>query len=88
MLCTSPCFAILSPLNQSLEEIQSIVQCKDLQKYIPQDQPIMQIHHIPTGYVLITDRTQVVVEIQYLPNERPGRQQFKLVFHEPGSAAY
>jgi hypothetical protein len=82
-LLASPCFAILSPLNQSLEEIQSIVQSTDLQKYIPQDQAIVEIQRNANGYVLKTEKMQMIVEIQYLPIERPGRQQFKLVFQHP-----
>lgn len=83
ILCTAPCFALLSPLNQGLEEIQSIVQSTELQKYLPQDQPIGEIHREGNGYLLKTDKLQMLVEIQYIPIERPGRQQFKLLFHSP-----
>jgi hypothetical protein len=85
LLSSQPCFALLSPLNQSLEEIQSIVQSNEIQKYLPQDEPIMTIHRAGNGYLLTTASLQMLVEIQYMPNERPGRQQFKFNFREPTS---
>jgi len=82
LLCTQPGFALLSPLNQSIEEIQSIVQNTELQKRFPQDQPLMEIQRSGNGYLLTNGTLQMFVEIQYIPIERPGRQQYKLVFHE------
>jgi hypothetical protein len=82
-LYSHPGFAILSPLNQSIEEIQSIVQNTELQKYFPQDQPIIEVQRSNNGYLLRTRKLQMSVEIEYVPATRPGRQQFKIVFHEP-----
>ncbi len=81
LLCSSPCFALLSPLNQSMEEIQSIVQNTELQKHLPQGEQILEIQRSGNGYILKTNRLEMFVEIQYLPIERPGRQQYKLIFN-------
>lgn len=85
LLCfiTQPAFALLSPLNQSLEEINAIVQSSDIEKRIPQNQSIQQIHRTSNGYLLRTNELQMQVNIQYLPSTYPGRQQFSLVFHAP-----
>lgn len=82
-VCTGPCFALLSPLNQSLEEIKTIVTSHELQNYLAQDQPIKHIERTECGYLLKTDKTQLMVEIQYIPSSYPGRQQFRLNFQEP-----
>ena len=80
--CTQPAYALLSPLNQSLEEVRAIVQSSELEKYLPQSMPIIEIRHTEKGYLLITQKLQVWVEIEYLPSSYPGRQQFKLNFHQ------
>jgi hypothetical protein len=85
ILLTHPGFALLSPLNQSLEEIQTILQNAELQKHFPQEQGLINIQHTANGYLLKTAKLQMLVDIQYIPIERPGRQQFKLVFHPPTS---
>ena len=82
ILCAQPCFALLSPLNQSIEEIQSLLQNPELQQHFPQDQPLLSIHRSSNGYLLSTLNMQMFVEIQYIPADRPGKQQYKLIFHD------
>ncbi len=82
-LLSHPAYALLSPLNQSLEEIQSIIQGTELQKYIPQQQAITEIKRFGNGYLISTREVQMLVEIQYLPIERPGKQQFRIIYNEP-----
>lgn len=85
VLCViaQPAFALLSPLNQSLEEINAIVHSSDIETRIPQGQAITKIERHGNGYLLTTDEMQMRVDIQYLPSTYPGRQKFSLVFHAP-----
>ncbi|MFC2049369.1 hypothetical protein ACFLR2_01695 [Chlamydiota bacterium] len=83
LLCSQPVFAILSPLNQSLEEITTLVHSAEIGKKIPQGQPILQIQRTQDGYLLYTKELQMQVDLQYLPSTYPGKQQFSLVFHTP-----
>ena len=85
ILCfaAQPAFALLSPLNQSLEEISAIVHSSEIEKKIPQGQAISQIEREGNGYLLRAGGMQMRVDIQYLPSTYPGRQKFSLVFHPP-----
>lgn len=80
---TLPACALLSPLNQSLEEISAIVHSSEIEKKIPQGQPITHIERQGEGYLLKAGDVQMRVDIQYLPSQYPGRQKFSLVFHAP-----
>ena len=82
-LSTSTAYALLSPLNQSLEEIEAIIQNAELQKCLPQGQALKSIRRTGNGYLLTTDEIQLMAEIRYIPTERPGRQQFKVTFQDP-----
>ncbi len=88
LLCViaQPAFALLSPLNQSLEEISAIVHSSEIEKKIPQGQAITQIERHGNGYLLTAGEMQMRVDIQYLPSTYPGRQKFSLVFHAPTQA--
>ena len=93
--CAWPCYALLSPLNQSIEEIQTILQDPHMQKYFSQSHPLLEICRIHNeaeevnktqkGYLLLTDQLELRVEIIDTPSKEhlPGRQQFKVLFHEP-----
>ena len=85
LLCViaQPAFALLSPLNQSLEEIGAIVHSSEIEKKIPQGSAITQIERHGNGYLLTAGDVQMRVDIQYLPSTYPGRQKFSLVFHAP-----
>lgn len=80
---TSPCFAILSPLNQSAEEIRFILESHEFQNSLPQGEAIETIERTKNGYLIKTQQRQLEVEIQYFPGQRPGRQPFKLNFQNP-----
>ena len=82
-LSVQPCYALLSPFNQSIEEIQSILQSTQLQNYFPQSESIVDIRRTEKGYILYSQTVQMLVEIVYTPTQRPGKQQYKVVFHEP-----
>lgn len=83
LLLAQPTFALLSPLNQSIEEIHTLIVSKELQNYLPQSEGLQEVLRIDNGYLLKTATLQMVVEIIYLPMQRPGAQAYKFVFHEP-----
>jgi hypothetical protein len=79
----STAYSILPPLYQSLEEIRAITQNQELQNYLPEGMPILEIKKVQTGYLLTTRDLQLFVEIKYLPATGLGPQQFKMIFHQP-----
>lgn len=83
IMLTAPCFAILSPLNQSAEEINMILKSHDLQNSLPQGESIQSIERLENGYIVKTQRQQVEITVQYFPAKAPGKQPFILKFHPP-----
>ncbi len=75
----------LSPLDRSSKEISDIVRNPQLRRMLPPTEVILDIRRIPSGYVLTTNRFQVIVDVIYGPSARGGEQQeeVNLEFHEP-----
>lgn len=83
LLLAQPAFALLSPLNQSVAELQDIVDSDDLTKKLPTSQKIESITAVDNGYIIHTQEYQMLIEVQYQPQNRPGPVHFQLIFHEP-----
>jgi hypothetical protein len=77
----SPTFALLSPLAQSVREIDTIVSSKELSQFFAQNDTITEIKHEGDCYLLKTEDKQIVVEVVYVETQRVGPKEFKLVFH-------
>lgn len=80
-MMSSPVFAILSPIHQSVKEIDAILWSRELSQHFNQADTIQEIKRVDNGYVVITEDKQMMVEVIYIPSQRVGPQEFKLVFH-------
>jgi hypothetical protein len=82
VLCsTTPGFALMSPLNQSIKEINEILTSRELSQYFHQNDKILEIKLEGENYILKTADKQMLVEVIDVPPQRIGPRQFKLVFH-------
>jgi len=83
LLSFSPAYGILSPLNQSITEIEAILKSPDLNQTLPQSDSIQTINRVEKGYVVITNEYQMLVEMHYGEHNHIGPQTFNLIFHHP-----
>ena len=75
-------FAVLSPLAQSIREMQQLVQSREIQK-IPNSEVIEEIVRTDTGFVILTENYQIVVDRTYRDRSFLGPKQVELYFHTP-----
>jgi hypothetical protein len=83
LIAPSPLIAVLSPLYESITEIEALLQ--QLPDHLGSEQALLEIVRTPGGYLVLTRDYQVVIDLNYLPQTRPGPQQFQLLFHTPVS---
>ncbi|MCB1181619.1 MAG: hypothetical protein KDK55_06340 [Chlamydiia bacterium] len=86
VLCLGCCtfgFGLLSPLSQSVREIEAILKNHDLHRELLQSETILDIRRLDNSYIIITNQHQMVVDILYLPAKGPGPQKFELKFNTP-----
>jgi len=76
----SPAFAVLSPLDQSLRELKTILDSEELRQNLQTSEAIQDVWHVGNRYIITTENRQMVVEVHYLKQNRPGRQEFELQF--------
>ena len=72
----------LPPFYQSLKEIDTILSDDRLSKEIGSAEPITNIKKVKTGYIIATVNYQVKVDVNYLPQQRPGPAKFDLKFND------
>jgi hypothetical protein len=79
-------FAI-SPLDRSIHEITDIIRSSELRRMLPPMETIIDIQRVPRGYVITTNRFQVIVDVLYGPRgaqatgEEGGTPTYN--YHEP-----
>ena len=81
LLCSNVVFAALPPLAQSSREIHAILESSKTYELLGGAEPIEEILHNKSGYLLITTRQQLQVDIHYLPSDKMGPTPFKLEFY-------
>lgn len=80
-LCTS-LSAALSPLNQSVKEVQEIISSKKFEKAFTQEDPIESIVHLENGYLISTKTQELMVEVEYDNSPHIGPIKYRLIFQE------
>jgi len=83
LLAGTSLFAALSPLNESIVEIGSILKDPRLTDSLPTTETLQEIIRAENGYLIISDNYQMAVDIAYQAATQPGPQKFKLTFHSP-----
>ncbi len=74
-------FADYSKNVQMGTEIQAIMCSAELSQRLDGEQP-RSVEKISHGYLVITDQSQVVIDVVYLPNNERLEKPYKLRFHD------
>ena len=82
-LTTQSAFALLSPLDQNLQEFKAILENPELKQYLKTSEVIEYICHQECLYLISTNEQDMFVEVEYQPTDRLGPKQFNLIFHKP-----
>lgn len=72
--------AALPPLFQGMREIKAIFDDPDTLKYLDSGDVITDIKKTETGYLITTNKKEVLVEIVYESSSVPGPVKFHLRF--------
>lgn len=78
-------FALLSPLSQSVAEMNAILKNEKLQQSLHPSESILEMIKEHDSYLIITDQNALRVEVIYHPKPILGAKDFTLIFHEPTS---
>lgn len=78
---TLPAFALLSPFQQSVIELKTLLDSPDLTQNLPSTEWIKDIRRLENSFILVTTNHRMVVDVIYLPRQGPGPQKFKLYFN-------
>ena len=76
-------FALLPPFAQSCQEIETILKAPETANLLGEADPIEQIVSTENGYLIVTKKQELLVDVQYIKSGKIGPQQFKLKFHTP-----
>lgn len=79
---TSPISALLPPYYQSVAEIKMILEDKTLADKLGSGEQIILIKKIREGYLVLTTRQKVKVDVVFEKQEMPGPAKFHLVVHD------
>ena len=73
-------FAALPPFYQSSKEIKAILNSPDLHEKLGSGQYILDIIKTRSGWMIITPKYRLPIEVKYIPQERIGPAEFELEF--------
>jgi hypothetical protein len=83
LLTSASTFAALPPLAESAREIQAILSAQEGYDLLGGADPIEQIIRTPSGYLIITSRKEMKVDVNYAQSGKIGPAEFTLKFHPP-----
>lgn len=76
-------FALLSPLVQSLTEMEAILKDPRTSEKMREGSPIIQMLRKKKGYLLVSQDQQMYVKVEYSSRDTIGPKSFELIFHDP-----
>lgn len=74
---------ILPPLYEGIRELKEILNDQRLTTLLQSGDVIEEIKKTDVGYLIITNKQQLAVDVAYQPVSHPGPSQYKLIFHTP-----
>ena len=72
--------AALPPFAEDTRTLDAIMHCEEIHQYIPFGDCLQEIAKTEGGYILTTNKRQVLVLIHYLPSNCLGPRDFTLEF--------
>ena len=84
IITSSVGFAALPPFYQSAKELKDLLSDQRLAEKIGSGQMIQDIIRTEKGYLIVTPRVRLDVEVHYYPPKYGvGPSQYEFYFHEP-----
>ena len=80
-LFSTPLSAALPPVWQGIAEVKAIVSDPTLDKYLDSADILEGIYHTEEGWIIKTNRDELLVEVVPTPQSMPGPMHFELKFH-------
>lgn len=81
-LCSTPAFALLAPLHQSIREFDAVVTSKELPNYLDPNDKLVDIKREGDTFTVVTENKEVIIDLTYTPTTRVGPKEFTLKFRE------
>jgi hypothetical protein len=81
LLLSSSCYGALPPAWEGVREIRLILEDKQLNRYLESGDVIESISKTEKGWAIHTNHGTIEVEVQRLPQNMPGPEQFELKFN-------
>ncbi|MCE5316011.1 MAG: hypothetical protein LLG04_01430 [Parachlamydia sp.] len=75
--------ALLPPLFSGRDELKALVNDKQFTEKFDSGDAIIAIYRIKTGFIVLTNKHKMFVDIVQDKSAKPGPAQFRLVFHDP-----
>lgn len=83
LLLVTPVWGLLPPLAQSVRELEAILEDPRLYDLLGSGEVIQEILKNSEGYLVLTRRYALRVELVYTPQKRIGPAAFELYFSDP-----
>ena len=75
--------AVLPPFYTSLNEYKALLSDERLSEYLESSEPIREIKREEQGFIIVTSKHSLKVEVNYESQDRPGPGKFNLFFYTP-----
>jgi|694.fasta_scaffold70349_2 hypothetical protein len=83
LLFSSISEAVLPPLYSTVEEYQRLLKDRELVEKLDAGQAILSIERVEGGFIILTPKYSLTVDIVAEPQNQPGPAHFHLHFHDP-----
>lgn len=74
--------ALLPPLYDSISAYKELLGSQELGKKLDESESIIDIEKTETGFLIITNKSTLVVDLAREPQNQPGPAKYRLEFHE------
>lgn len=79
--CFTTVEAALPPLYQSLKEYKALIESPELSQQLGAAAVILNITRESNGFIVVSSRKTLLVDVVYDPQDHAGPAKFHLVFH-------
>ena len=75
--------AVLPPLYQGINELKDLLNEPKLGELLQSGEVIEEIKKVDNGYLIITNKHELLAEVVYQTNRRVGPAEYTIVLHQP-----
>ena len=77
--------ALLPPLFDSISAYKELINSAELSRKLDVSESILDIERTDSGFLIITNKSTLIVDLIRQPQNQPGPAKYKLEFHEKTS---